>query len=297
MALAYWKLDETRSCHRPRSRIGPFNVEPELTAKILKRDTTIFEASISYTGRTRSEGKKISLGGCSVSGLDARSAALFQPETCRSLRQRAQVLLCQHVAAKHRTYSHVLRVAPVRRHQQLNAERMNLHAVRSEFVRERMPRAIRQGVPANNPPVYPDRKVLRRRDLGCPANVEGETRRVRWQVEDSLKSAPSIGSIGTVLDVEEAGLVLLKLRVEVTSRLEDRMFKAPRRKIGDVPVDGEHVQQIVVCSSPVRVGSRRGGRRRALGGSPDRERTPTRCDRRCRKSGQVENRNRSRDVR
>ena len=37
-----------------------FNVEPELTAKILKRGATIVEVPISYAGRTRSEGKKIS---------------------------------------------------------------------------------------------------------------------------------------------------------------------------------------------------------------------------------------------
>ena len=37
-----------------------FNVEPELTAKLLTRGLTIFEVPISYVGRTRSEGKKIS---------------------------------------------------------------------------------------------------------------------------------------------------------------------------------------------------------------------------------------------
>ena len=37
-----------------------FNVEPELTAKILLRGTRIFEVPVSYFRRTRSEGKKIS---------------------------------------------------------------------------------------------------------------------------------------------------------------------------------------------------------------------------------------------
>ena len=37
-----------------------FNVEPELTAKLLMRGTRIFEVPVSYVGRTHSEGKKIS---------------------------------------------------------------------------------------------------------------------------------------------------------------------------------------------------------------------------------------------
>ena len=37
-----------------------FNVEPELTAKLLMRGTRIREVPISYVGRTHSEGKKIS---------------------------------------------------------------------------------------------------------------------------------------------------------------------------------------------------------------------------------------------
>jgi len=37
-----------------------FEIEPELTAKILKRGYTIFEAPISYNGRAFHEGKKIS---------------------------------------------------------------------------------------------------------------------------------------------------------------------------------------------------------------------------------------------
>ncbi len=37
-----------------------FNIEPELTAKLLRLGLPIFEVPISYVGRTRSEGKKIS---------------------------------------------------------------------------------------------------------------------------------------------------------------------------------------------------------------------------------------------
>ena len=37
-----------------------FNVEPELTAKLLMRGTRILEVPISYVGRTHAEGKKIS---------------------------------------------------------------------------------------------------------------------------------------------------------------------------------------------------------------------------------------------
>ena len=36
-----------------------FEIEPELTAKILKRGYTIFEVPISYNGRAFHEGKKI----------------------------------------------------------------------------------------------------------------------------------------------------------------------------------------------------------------------------------------------
>ena len=37
-----------------------FNIEPELTAKLLMRGTRILEVPISYVGRTHCEGKKIS---------------------------------------------------------------------------------------------------------------------------------------------------------------------------------------------------------------------------------------------
>ena len=36
-----------------------FNIEPELTAKILKKRYRIYEVPISYAGREYSEGKKI----------------------------------------------------------------------------------------------------------------------------------------------------------------------------------------------------------------------------------------------
>ena len=37
-----------------------FNVEPEITAKLLKQGVTIHEVPISYHGRSFAEGKKIS---------------------------------------------------------------------------------------------------------------------------------------------------------------------------------------------------------------------------------------------
>ena len=36
-----------------------FDIEPEITAKILKRKVRIYEVPISYTGREVDEGKKI----------------------------------------------------------------------------------------------------------------------------------------------------------------------------------------------------------------------------------------------
>ena len=41
-------------------RSRAFEIEPELTAKILKRGYTIFEVPITYNGRDFHEGKKIS---------------------------------------------------------------------------------------------------------------------------------------------------------------------------------------------------------------------------------------------
>jgi hypothetical protein len=38
-----------------------FGIEPEMTAKIARRRYRIFEMSISYSGRTYEEGKKIGL--------------------------------------------------------------------------------------------------------------------------------------------------------------------------------------------------------------------------------------------
>lgn len=43
-----------------RIKSNGFNVEPEITAKILKQGISIHEVPVSYTGRTFSEGKKIS---------------------------------------------------------------------------------------------------------------------------------------------------------------------------------------------------------------------------------------------
>ena len=45
--------------HGMRLRSRRFEIEPELTAKILKRGHTIFEVPISYNGRAFHEGKKI----------------------------------------------------------------------------------------------------------------------------------------------------------------------------------------------------------------------------------------------
>jgi hypothetical protein len=36
-----------------------FNIEPELTAKVLKMGALIYEVPVSYTARSHSEGKKI----------------------------------------------------------------------------------------------------------------------------------------------------------------------------------------------------------------------------------------------
>ena len=51
--------------HRPRAarrlhlQSEGFDIEPEITAKILKRKVRIYEVPISYTGREVDEGKKI----------------------------------------------------------------------------------------------------------------------------------------------------------------------------------------------------------------------------------------------
>ena len=47
----------SRSCPCPRAR---FDIEPEITAKVLKGRYRIVEVPISYVGRSRDEGKKIS---------------------------------------------------------------------------------------------------------------------------------------------------------------------------------------------------------------------------------------------
>jgi hypothetical protein len=42
-----------------RLRSNGFDIEPEITAKIFKRDWRVYEIPISYFGRTYKEGKKI----------------------------------------------------------------------------------------------------------------------------------------------------------------------------------------------------------------------------------------------
>ena len=54
-----YKLMHRRIANGLRIESNRFNVEPELTAKILRSGTRILEVPIRYVGRTRSEGKKI----------------------------------------------------------------------------------------------------------------------------------------------------------------------------------------------------------------------------------------------
>ncbi|MEE3202275.1 MAG: glycosyltransferase family 2 protein [Acidobacteriota bacterium] len=63
------KLTDMETCYKLLDRqlvqhlelvSNSFNVEPEITAKILKQGVTIHEVPISYTGRSFAEGKKIS---------------------------------------------------------------------------------------------------------------------------------------------------------------------------------------------------------------------------------------------
>ncbi len=55
-----YKLAPTDLLREIRIKSHGFNVEPEMTAKILKRRVRIYEVPISYTGREFEEGKKIS---------------------------------------------------------------------------------------------------------------------------------------------------------------------------------------------------------------------------------------------
>ena len=48
-----------RCSRRCDLRADRFEIEPEITAKILKRGVRIYEVPISYTGREVDEGKKI----------------------------------------------------------------------------------------------------------------------------------------------------------------------------------------------------------------------------------------------
>ena len=52
-----------RWCHRTVAGMGlrsdTFDIEPEITAKLFKRNRKVFEIPITYNGRTYAEGKKI----------------------------------------------------------------------------------------------------------------------------------------------------------------------------------------------------------------------------------------------
>jgi hypothetical protein len=51
-----FRLDVLRSLELTEDRFG---IEPEITAKVCKRRLRIYELPISYYGRSREEGKKI----------------------------------------------------------------------------------------------------------------------------------------------------------------------------------------------------------------------------------------------
>ena len=54
-----YKLADRRLLEDLRLRSDRFEIEPEITAKVLKRGIRIYEVPISYTGREYDEGKKI----------------------------------------------------------------------------------------------------------------------------------------------------------------------------------------------------------------------------------------------
>jgi hypothetical protein len=54
-----YKLIDRSLVHELQLRSDKFDIEPEITAKILKRKIRIYEVPISYTGREYDEGKKI----------------------------------------------------------------------------------------------------------------------------------------------------------------------------------------------------------------------------------------------
>jgi hypothetical protein len=54
-----YKLIDRRLLSELELRADKFDIEPEITAKILKRKIRIYEVPISYTGREFDEGKKI----------------------------------------------------------------------------------------------------------------------------------------------------------------------------------------------------------------------------------------------
>ena len=55
-----YKLIDTDILKKLNLRSNRFDIEPEITAKILKQGIRIYEVPISYTGREMNEGKKIS---------------------------------------------------------------------------------------------------------------------------------------------------------------------------------------------------------------------------------------------
>ena len=54
-----YKLLDRRLLEQLTLRSNRFDIEPELTAKLLKLGVRIYEVPISYTGREFDEGKKI----------------------------------------------------------------------------------------------------------------------------------------------------------------------------------------------------------------------------------------------
>ena len=58
-AQACYKLLERGLIDEMRLHSDRFNIEPEITAKVLKRGIRIYEVPISYSGREFDEGKKI----------------------------------------------------------------------------------------------------------------------------------------------------------------------------------------------------------------------------------------------
>ena len=72
-----YKLDRPRRCSTQlQLQSNGFDIEPEITAKILKRKVRIYEVPISYTGREVDEGKKITWTRRLHRAVDAREVPL-----------------------------------------------------------------------------------------------------------------------------------------------------------------------------------------------------------------------------